>query len=49
VAGLTLVLALSAGTSVLVYSVIIPLVHIAIMPHISPLMAPICPGAPECI
>ncbi|HLV99045.1 MAG TPA: hypothetical protein VKT82_10250 [Ktedonobacterales bacterium] len=48
VAGLLFLLVGLGGMPVLVNTVIIPLVHTALMPHIGPLMAPICPGAPEC-
>jgi hypothetical protein len=46
--GLVILLAMSGGTVVLAYNVLLPLVFTAIMPMTSPPMAPICPGAPPC-
>jgi hypothetical protein len=48
VVGLMLLLLGFGGLSVLVFNVLIPLVHTALIPHTSPLVAPICPGLPEC-
>lgn len=49
--GVVLVLLLvvgMGGLSVLVFNILIPLIHTAISPHTNPLVAPICPGVPEC-